>query len=177
MQAVEHYEELLTYVKSAVTRNYSEKSINNMLDFIEKNSEEEASARSMENFYQLTLESFKTTNNERLWLKTNIKLARLYLERKDYVQLTRKVRELHKACQTPEGQDDPSKGTYSLETYALEIQMYSDRRNNKLLKVGLHTNLIKLINRTFIKPPSGCGPPFLIPRSWVLSENAGEKCT
>lgn len=35
LQAVEHYKELLTYVKSAVTRNYSEKSINNMLDFIE----------------------------------------------------------------------------------------------------------------------------------------------
>jgi len=26
-QAVEHYKELLTYVKSAVTRNYSEKSV------------------------------------------------------------------------------------------------------------------------------------------------------
>ncbi|KAG9682078.1 hypothetical protein KCU69_g12056, partial [Aureobasidium melanogenum] len=38
-QAVQHYQELLTYVKSAVTRNYSEKSINNMLDFIEKNAE------------------------------------------------------------------------------------------------------------------------------------------
>jgi COP9 signalosome complex subunit 2 len=137
MQAVEHYRELLTYVKSAVTRNYSEKSINNMLDFIEKSSEDTAAAHCMEQFYRLTLESFKTSNNERLWLKTNIKLARLYLERRDYAQLTKKVRELHKACQTPEGQDDPSKGTYSLEIYALEIQMYSDRRNNKRLKVRL----------------------------------------
>lgn len=134
-QAVEHYKELLTYVKSAVTRNYSEKSINNMLDFIEKTAEDQEALRCMEKFYALTLESFQSTNNERLWLKTNIKFARLYLDRKDYRQLTEKVRELHKACQKEDGSDDPSKGTYSLEVYALEILMYAETRNNKRLKV------------------------------------------
>ena len=134
-QAVEHYKELLTYVKSAVTRNYSEKSINNMLDFIEKAAEDLEAYRCMERFYALTLDTFQSTNNERLWLKTNIKLARLWLERKDYRQLTEKVRELHKACQKEDGTDDPSKGTYSLEVYSLEILMYADTRNNKRLKV------------------------------------------
>ncbi|KAF2838984.1 PCI-domain-containing protein [Patellaria atrata CBS 101060] len=133
-QAVEHYKELLTYVKSAVTRNYSEKSINNMLDFIEKAAEDEDANRCMEQFYSLTLESFQSTNNERLWLKTNIKLARLWLDRKEYQQLTDKVRELHKACQKEDGEDDPSKGTYALEVYALEILMYAETRNNKRLK-------------------------------------------
>ena len=38
----------------------------------------------MEEFYSQTLQSFQSTNNERLWLKTNIKLAKLYLDRKDY---------------------------------------------------------------------------------------------
>ena len=134
-QAVEHYTELLTYVKSAVTRNYSEKSINNMLDFIEKNAEDEAANECMEKFYSKTLESFQATNNERLWLSTNTKLARLWLAQKDYARLTDKVRELHKACQREDGTDDPSKGTYSMEAYALEIQMYSETRNNKRLKV------------------------------------------
>ncbi|KAI9817680.1 MAG: hypothetical protein M1832_004574 [Thelocarpon impressellum] len=134
-KAAEHYAELLTYVKSAVTRNYSEKSINNMLDYIEKGSDDEAAQRCMEQFYSQTLESFQSTNNERLWLKTNIKLSRLWLERKDYARLSKKVRELHRACQRPDGSDDPSKGTYSLEVYALEIQMYADTRNNKRLKV------------------------------------------
>ena len=136
-QAVEHYRELLTYVKSAVTRNYSEKSINNMLDFIEKGSDDQRAYKCMEQFYSQTLESFQSTNNERLWLKTNIKLARLWLDRKEYTHLVRKVRELHKACQKDDGTDDPSKGTYSLEVYALEIQMYADTRNNKRLKVCL----------------------------------------
>jgi COP9 signalosome complex subunit 2 len=149
-QAVEHYKELLTYVKSAVTRNYSEKSINNMLDFIEKAAEDADAYRCMEKFYALTLDIFQSTNNERLWLKTNIKLARLWLDRKDYRQLTDKLRELHKACQREDGTDDPSKGTYSLEVYSLEILMYADQRNNKRLKVGfislfcrVHTKLTK----------------------------------
>ena len=131
---MEHYKELLTYVKSAVTRNYSEKSINNMLDFIEKGSDDQAATKCMEEFYSQTLQSFQSTNNERLWLKTNIKLAKLFLDRKDYSAVAKKVRELHKACELPDGTDDPSKGTYSLEIYALEIQMYAETKNNKQLK-------------------------------------------
>ncbi|KAI1761821.1 PCI-domain-containing protein [Hypoxylon sp. FL1150] len=135
INAVEHYTELLTYVKSAVTRNYSEKSINNMLDYIEKESENEEAQRAMEQFYSLTLNCFQSTNNERLWLKTNIKLAKLLLDRKQYLPVTKKLRELQKACQREDGSDDPSKGTYSLEIYALEIQMYAATRNNKQLKI------------------------------------------
>ncbi|KAG0650259.1 COP9 signalosome complex subunit 2 [Hyphodiscus hymeniophilus] len=133
-KAVEHYTELLTYVKSAVTRNYSEKSINNILDYIEKGAEDERAGQCMEEFYSQTLQSFQSTNNERLWLKTNIKLAKLYLDRKDYGTVTKKLRELHKACEREDGSDDPSKGTYSLEIYALEIQMYAETKNNKQLK-------------------------------------------
>lgn len=121
-------------MKSAVTRNYSEKSINNMLDFIEKGSEDQKAYECMEQFYSLTLNSFQSTNNERLWLKTNIKLGKLWLDRKDYAQLSRKVRELHVACQRPDGTDDAAKGTYALEVYAMEIQMYAETRNNKRLK-------------------------------------------
>ena len=142
-QAVEHYTELLTYVKSAVTRNYSEKSINNMLDFIEKGAEDDKADHCMEEFYSKTLESFRGTNNERLWLKTNIKLARLWLEKKQYQRLVKRVRELHSACQREDGTDDPSKGTYALEIYALEIQMYADTKNNKRLK-ALYQRALKV---------------------------------
>ena len=106
-----------------------------MLDFIENNAADEAANQCMEQFYSKTLESFQATNNERLWLSTNTKLARLWLAQKDYERLTEKVRELHKACQREDGTDDPSKGTYSMEAYALEIQMYAETRNNKRLKV------------------------------------------
>lgn len=132
---MEHYNELLTYVKHAVTRNYSDKSINNMLDFIEKAAEDEEAQRYMEKFYSMTLDSFQSTNNESLWLKTNLKLAKLWLDRRQYRQLTEKLKQLHKACQKSDGTDDPAKGTYSLEIYALEILMYAETRNNKRLKV------------------------------------------
>jgi COP9 signalosome complex subunit 2 len=105
-----------------------------MLDFIEKGSDDPKALQCMEDFYFQTLQSFQNTNNERLWLKTNIKLAKLFLDRKDYDSLVRKVRELHRACEKEDGTDDPNKGTYSLEIYALEIQMYAETKNNKQLK-------------------------------------------
>jgi COP9 signalosome complex subunit 2 len=105
-----------------------------MLDYIEKGSDGADAVKCMEQFYSLTLDSFQSTNNERLWLKTNIKLAKLLLDRKDYLAVSKKLRDLHKACQREDGTDDPSKGTYSLEIYALEIQMHAETRNNKQLK-------------------------------------------
>lgn len=114
-----------------------------MLDFIEKGAEDSKAYQCMEKFYSQTLESFHSTNNERLWLKTNLKLARLWLERRKYQQLVKLVREIHLACQKEDGGDDPSKGTYSLETYALEIQMYADTRNNKRLK-ALYQRALKV---------------------------------
>lgn len=146
--AVEHYRELLTYVKSAVTRNYSEKSINNMLDYIEKASDDDRAFQCMEEFYSLTLNSFQNTNNERLWLKTNIKLARLWLERKEYGQLRKKVRELHRACQREDGSDDPSKGTYLLELYALEIQMYAETKKQQTAQGALSARSPRALGRT-----------------------------
>lgn len=139
-EAVEHYAELLTYIKSAVTRNYSEKSINNMLDFISSSNDPEDMPY-MEKFYDMTLAAFTGTNNERLWLKTNIKLAKLWLDRKEYARLSKNVRSLYQACQKSDGTDDASKGTYLLEVYAIEIQMYSEMGNNKKLKALYNKSL------------------------------------
>ena len=153
-----------------------------MLDFIEKAAEDAEAYRCMEKFYALTLDIFQSTNNERLWLKTNIKLARLWLDRKDYRQLTEKLRELHKTCQKEDGTDDPSKGTYSLEVYSLEILMYAETRNNKRLKVRFsvfidpqpQTQLTTCRHCTSERLKSN--PLSRIPRSWVSSENVVERC-
>ena len=154
-----------------------------MLDFIEKAAEDSEAYRCMEKFYALTLDIFQSTNNERLWLKTNIKLARLWLDRKDYRQLTEKLRELHKACQKDDGTDDPSKGTYSLEVYSLEILMYAETRNNKRLKVRfspsihpqMHSQLI--ICRHYTSERLRSNLPSRIPRSWVSSGSVVARCT
>lgn len=45
------------------------------------------------------------------------------------------LKELHKSCQRDDGTDDQKKGTQLLEVYAIEIQMYTETKNNKKLKV------------------------------------------
>lgn len=131
-----YYKILLTYTKSAVTRNYSEKSLNNILDYISNSKD----TTFMESFYSTTLSNLADAKNDRLWLKTNLKLAALWLERKEYTRLTQILRELHAACETNDGEEDQSKGSHLLEVYALEIQMYTETKNNIKLK--------ELYNRT-----------------------------
>lgn len=97
--------------------------------------------------------------SQRLSTKTNLKLAKLWLDRHEYGRLnkvsaapdcgrngprrpanaipTQVLKELHAQCApTDDGADvDSSKGTTQLEVYALEIQMYGELKNNKKLRV------------------------------------------
>ncbi|XP_047520114.1 COP9 signalosome complex subunit 2 isoform X2 [Pieris napi] len=130
MEMMTRYKQLLTYIKSAVTRNHSEKSINSILDYI-------STSRNMEllqDFYETTLEALKDAKNDRLWFKTNTKLGKLYYDRGDFNKLAKILKQLHQSCQTDDGEDDLKKGTQLLEIYALEIQMYTAQKNNKKLK-------------------------------------------
>ena len=89
------YKNLLMYIKSAVTRNYSEKSINSILDYISTSNR----LGLLQNFYETTLEALKEAKNERLWFKTNTKLGKLYFEREDFSKLQRILKQLHTSCQ------------------------------------------------------------------------------
>jgi len=142
--ALKYYNELLTYTTRAVTRNYSEKSINNILDKISLSSD----TAFMERFYSITLTALEEQQNERLWLKTNLKLAKLWLDRQEYGRLNKILRLLHKACTNEEGEDDQSKGTHLLEVYAIEIQMYTETKNNKKLKVVLPLRMLMIRSYT-----------------------------
>ena len=124
------YQQLLTYIKSAVTRNHSEKSINSILDYISTSKQ----MKLLQNFYETTLEALKDAKNDRLWFKTNTKLGKLYFDRGEFTKLAKILKQLHQSCQTDEGEDDLKKGTQLLEIYALEIQMYTAQKNNKKLK-------------------------------------------
>ncbi|KAJ3039363.1 COP9 signalosome complex subunit 2 [Rhizophlyctis rosea] len=125
-----HYKKLLAYVKNAVTRNYSEKSINNILDYVSASKD----MSFLEEFYAITLAALEEQQNDRLWTKTNLKLAKLWLDRHEYTRLNKILRQLHQSCQNDDGSDDQKKGTLLLEILALEIQMHSETKNNKKLK-------------------------------------------
>jgi len=104
-----------------------------MLDYVDKGADRPGAGQCIEKFYSLTLKTFQATNNDRLWLKTSIKLAKLMLDRKDYTGVAKKLREIQQKS-TKDGTDDPSKGTYALELCALEIQMHAELKNDKQLK-------------------------------------------
>jgi COP9 signalosome complex subunit 2 len=108
-EALKTYETLLTYTKSAVTRNYSEKSVNGILDYVSadtqgnENSSLSASPSkasllasttsidlaTMERFYDVTKTALEESKNERLSVKTDLKLARLWLARGEFTRLTK----------------------------------------------------------------------------------------
>jgi len=133
-EALETYRQLLTYTKSAVTRNYSEKSINGILDYVGGGKGGPVEVDILEKFYQATKNALVEAKNERLSAKTNLKLAKLWLDRKEYTRLTKLLRNLTNATAANESDDQSQKGTQLLEIYALEIQMYNETRNFKKLK-------------------------------------------
>ena len=52
---LDHYRQLLTYIKSSVTKNYAEKSINSILDHVSNSKQSEL----LQKFYEITLDALK----------------------------------------------------------------------------------------------------------------------
>ncbi|WFC96169.1 hypothetical protein MBRA1_002825 [Malassezia brasiliensis] len=130
-EALRTYRALLKYTKSAVTRNYTEKSVNSILDYVSASS---ASLAILEAFYQATDEVLAASQSDRLNMKIKLKLARLWLSRKEWGRLTETLRELRANEFTADAGDGQSKGTLMLELLALEIQMYREMGNLKKVK-------------------------------------------
>lgn len=109
------YKQLLTYIKSAVTRNHSEKSINSILDYISTSKNVLFISQVptiifiqhlilfqmelLQDFYETTLDALKDAKNDRLWFKTNTKLGKLYFDREDFTKLAKILKQLHQSCQ------------------------------------------------------------------------------
>lgn len=94
-----------------MTRNYSEKCINSILDHVSCSSNMEL----LQEFYETTLAALEEAKNERLWFKTNLKLCKLWFDMREYARMARLLKLLHKSCQLPDGTDDQKKGTQLLE--------------------------------------------------------------
>ncbi|TFY68581.1 hypothetical protein EVJ58_g909 [Rhodofomes roseus] len=139
--ALQTYNELLTYTKSAVTRNYSEKTINGILDYVGGGKGGPVEVDVLEKFYQATKAALQEAKNEvcDMYLApgTAVHLpseavsedkpeAREALARQKAVPPARKA--------GTDGEDVAQKGTQLLEIYALEIQMHNETKNFKKLK-------------------------------------------
>lgn len=125
------YKEMLHYANgTAVTKNAAEKKINSVLDFVSESTD----SKLLQDFYGLTLNALAEARNERLWFKTNIKLANLLLGLRRTEEASKVLKELHAACQDNQGIDDARKGTQLLEVYALQIQLHTEQGNSTQLK-------------------------------------------
>ncbi|EJF67104.1 PCI-domain-containing protein [Dichomitus squalens] len=133
-EAIKTYTELLGYTKSAVTRNYAEKTINSILDYVGGGKSGPVEVNVLERFYEATKAALAEAKNDRLSAKTNLKLAKLWLDRKEYNRLSKILKELYTSTIGESGEDQAQKGTQLLEIYALEIQMHNERKNYKKLK-------------------------------------------
>jgi len=72
-----------------VTRNYSEKTINGILDYVGGGKGGIVEVEILEKFYQATKKALEEAKNERLSVKTNLKLAKLWLDRQEYTRLAK----------------------------------------------------------------------------------------
>lgn len=127
-----------------------EKSINTILDYVSLAASIDLGI--MEQFYAATNVALEEARNERLGVKTDLKLARLWLARREWARLEKTIRGLKEYCLGPQGQStglgaifgddvaggvvsaDQNKGTILMEVFATEIQMYSELKDYMKLK-------------------------------------------
>jgi COP9 signalosome complex subunit 2 len=62
--ALKTYTQLLTYTKSVVTRNYAEKTINGILDYVGGGKGGPVEVEVLEKFYQVTKDALEEAKNE-----------------------------------------------------------------------------------------------------------------
>ncbi|KAJ2315157.1 hypothetical protein IWW54_000475 [Coemansia sp. RSA 2705] len=130
-KVLERYDQMLDYVRdSVVTRNYAEKSINNMLERLTANADEQMSR----DVYQRTLDVLKATQSERLWLRTSLRLAKILLAQQQYDELSALLLKLKRSCEDDNGQLIMERGTQLLEVNAVYLELYSARDQDKQLK-------------------------------------------
>ncbi|KAJ2752535.1 hypothetical protein H4R27_001988 [Coemansia aciculifera] len=130
-QVLSYYEKMLDYVRqSIVARNYAEKSINNMLERVSV----AATPEFVQRFHQITLAVLKETKNDRLWLRTSLRLAKILLDQQEYPALDTLLGELRRECEDDSGAVILERGTQLLEIHAMYLAMYAAREEHKRLK-------------------------------------------
>ncbi|KAJ2340208.1 hypothetical protein GGH91_004241, partial [Coemansia sp. RSA 2671] len=130
-QVLSYYEKMLDYVRqSIVSRNYAEKSINNMLERVSL----AATPDFIQRFHQMTLLVLKETKNDRLWLRTSLRLAKILLDQREYQALDTLLSELRCECEDDSGAVIMERGTQLLEIHAMYLAMYSALEEHKKLK-------------------------------------------
>lgn len=120
---LESYAKFLKYSNTcSVTRNAAEKKIDSTLEFVSHSTD----SKLLHTLYSLTLQGLGDAKNDRLWFKTNIKLATLWISLGEEKKAMDVLEGLKDVFSSEEAQTDSKRGTQLLEVYALQIQLLSD---------------------------------------------------
>jgi len=137
-KVLEKFQQFMEYGKGSVTNNVMEKGLNTLLDLVGSSNDIDLS----EKLYKVASDFLLKQKNERVWFRTNLKLAKVLYDREEYSKLEKTLAELHRSCVDEKtGQDDPKKGSQLIDVYALEIQMYTAIKNIKKQKELYHKAL------------------------------------
>ncbi|KAJ1663019.1 COP9 signalosome complex subunit 2 [Coemansia sp. RSA 1813] len=130
-EMLEYYDQMLEYVRTTIkTRNYAEKSINNMLDRISANTSSDITYT----VYKKTLHTLKEMHYDRLHLRTSLRLSRLLVDQGKYDDLESLLGELKQECRSMQGDPIAELGTQVLEINAMYLEMYDARGESQRLK-------------------------------------------
>jgi len=127
-EMLKQYKYLLSFVP-LVTRNEASEAVETVLNAVSTGA---VDFKFQEEMYQVTTDTLKSrSDNERMIFDINMKLCKLYVDRKMYAEASKVLARLHKSCQTPDGHDDKKeKGSELLEIYALEVKMSMAQHNS-----------------------------------------------
>lgn len=142
------YAQLLEHTKSKeIVRNDTEKAINKVLSLVKTGGKDEL----LEKIYDLTLDYLRENKNERLWFSTKMNQGQVFFEQKRFGKLNKVLVALKESCTTEAGEIDTNKGGQLLEIYALEIQMYTEQKDNKKLR-SLYEKSMALKSNALLNP-------------------------
>jgi len=95
----ETLEGLMKYIDTtAITKNYSEKSLNSILEYVSISSNA-APADVQSKAFNMCLKLLEHSPNERLWFKTQLKLGKMYLGQKKWSEVSTVCHQLNSWCE------------------------------------------------------------------------------
>ncbi|KAJ5075572.1 cop9 signalosome complex subunit 2 [Anaeramoeba ignava] len=169
---ITRYKEMLTYIHDVVPRPKTEKCLTSLIEMVANSKHE---VKFVEEFFNLTRGEVEKTNNDKFWFKITMRLANIWLKKKEHTRLMRILRELHKSVENQDGTLNQDKGTQMLEINAVEIQLYTELKDHKRLK-GVYNSALQI--KTAIPHPNilgiikeSGGKMFMSERQWKNAYN------
>lgn len=155
---------------SKVAREDLSEAVNAILDAVTNHLQEKPMKQS--EMYKMTLDVLKTSN-ERMWFNISLRLAKIYLDLKNFDSLDSLIADLKESCKQGNGQYDASKSSMLQEVLSLEIQLCAEAKNHNRMKAVY--NETRKLNAVINEPRTTAiireagGKIYMTEKKWALA--------